>query len=270
MVIRKTPREIEIMRGGGQDLGFVLQELSTRIKPGMSTLDLDTIARKLILERGAIPAFMNYSPTKGKDFTKPFVHTLCVSINDELIHGVPTSSRRFKKGDVVKLDCGLQKGGFYVDAAITVGVGEISEHAKHLMKVTRESLAIGIQEAKPGNRVSDISKAVQNHIESAQYNGAKFSVVRDFCGHGLGNSLHEDPLVPNFYEPTHVNTRLQEGMVIAIEPMVIASNVNTTRIKEDGWTVTSSDQSLTAHYEHTVAITALGPWVLTSPERFGC
>jgi len=260
MIIRKTPKEIEIMRFGGQALGNVLQELANKIKPGMSTLDLDLIAQKLIKDHGAIAAFIDYTPTKGKDFSDPYRHATCISINDELIHGIPSKDRRFKNGDVVKIDCGLRKGGFYSDAAVTVTVGEVSEQALKLISVTKEALSLGIQQAKPGNRISDISKAIQDCVEAAG-----FSSVRDFCGHGIGNGLHEDPPVPNYVDPKRENPRLKEGMVLAIEPMVIASSVNILRKKSDGWTIASSDKSLTAHFEHTVAITEYGPWVLTSP-----
>lgn len=225
-----------------------LQRLKEAIRPGVTTGELDRLAEDFIRRHGGMPAFKGY---------RGYPASLCVSVNEEVVHGIP-GDRKLREGDIVSLDLGVVMEGYYGDAAITVPVGEISEEARRLLKVTEEALYKGIEQARPGKRLSDISYAIQKHVE-----GAGFSVVRDFVGHGIGRELHEDPQVPNFGPPNQ-GPRLQPGMVLAIEPMV---NTGTwkVRILENQWTVVTEDGGLSAHFEHTVAITEKGPEILTLP-----
>ena len=224
----------------------VLCDLKGRVKAGVATVELDQVAKKKIVKEGCIPAFLGY---------RGFPATLCVSINDEVVHGIP-SKRVIKEGDIVGLDLGVIYDGFYGDAAITVPVGKIDPKAFRLMEVTHEALYAGIREAQHGARLSNISHAIQTHAESAGY-----SLVTAFVGHGIGRALHEDPPVPNFGPPEQ-GARLREGMVLAIEPMVNMGKSD-VRILEDKWTAVTTDGSLSAHFEHTVAITKDGPKILS-------
>ena len=228
----------------------VLQELKARIAPDVTTLELDTIAEELTLKRNAVPAFKGYS-VAGRVYPR----CLCASINEEIVHGIP-SNRPLREGDIIGLDYGVIYDGFYGDSAITVGVGKVSEEAQRLMDVTERSLYRGIQELHEGKRLGDLGAAVQRFAESAG-----FSVVRAFVGHGIGKKLHEEPPVPNYGEPDR-GLRLKEGMVLAIEPMVNAGSYE-VEIKEDGWTAVTKDGSLAAHFEHSVAITKDGPYILS-------
>jgi len=225
-----------------------LEALKGLISPGVTTEELDRFAEEFIRERGGIPAFKGY---------RGYPKTLCVSVNEEVVHGIP-DKRRLKEGDIVSLDLGVVIDGYYGDAAITVAVGEVSEVAKRLIKVTEEALYKGIEQARPGNRLTDISHVIQRHVEEAG-----FSVVREFVGHGIGRQLHEEPQVPNFGPPNR-GPLLEVGMVLAIEPMVNAGTWQ-VRISKNGWTVVTADGSLSAHFEHTVAITSNGPEILTLP-----
>jgi methionyl aminopeptidase len=231
---------------------MILQELAAAVKPGVSTRELDQLADRRARGLGARPAFKGY---------RGFPASLCVSVNDEIVHGVP-SGRRLEEGDIVSLDFGLFKDGYYGDAALTVPVGEVGAQASTLLEVTRESLARGIQAARAGNHLGDISWEVQHHVESHG-----FSVVRDFVGHGIGSSLHEEPQVPNYGKPG-LGPRLEAGMVLAIEPMVNAGSAEVV-IDTDEWTARTADHSLSAHFERSVAITENGPWVLGEPEIAG-
>jgi methionyl aminopeptidase len=246
----KSPREIEIMRRANVIVAEVLQELKARVAPDVTTLELDAIAEELTLKKKAVPAFKGYS-VGGRVYPR----CLCASINEEIVHGIP-SSRPLREGDIIGLDYGVIYDGFYGDSAITVGIGKVSEEAQRLMDVTEQSLYRGIQELQEGKRLGDLGSAVQRFAESAG-----FSVVRAFVGHGIGKKLHEEPPVPNYGEPDR-GLRLKEGMVLAIEPMVNAGSYE-VEIKEDGWTAVTKDGSLAAHFEHSVAITKNGPYILS-------
>ena len=250
MISIKSAREIEIMRRANIIVAEVLKELKQKVAPGVTTLELDALAEELTLKRKAIPAFKGYV-VAGRVFPR----SLCVSINEEIVHGIP-STRALKEGDIVGLDFGVIYDGFYGDSAITVGVGKVSEDAKRLMAVTELSLYKGIEQLHDGKRLGDLGAAVQKTAEDAGY-----SVVRAFVGHGIGKRLHEEPPVPNYGEPDR-GLRLKEGMVLAIEPMVNVGS-HEVEIKEDGWTAVTKDGSLAAHFEHSVAITKDGPYILS-------
>jgi methionyl aminopeptidase len=236
------------MRAAGKLVGQVLTALAAKVAPGVTTGDLDAIAEGLILDAGAIPAFKGYHG---------YPATICASVNDEVIHGIPSGQRVLNAGDVISIDVGAALGGYYGDSAVTLPVGPVSEEAATLLRVTDESLYKAIAAVKPGGRISDIGHAVQKHVEAHG-----FSVVREFVGHGIGQQMHEEPQVPNYGEPGR-GPRLAEGMVIAIEPMVNAGKPQ-VKVLSDGWTAVTRDHSLSAHFEHTVAVTADGPWILTA------
>jgi len=247
MIILKSLQEIEKIRKASLVVADILESISSMVQPGVSTQALDESAERLIRAQGAIPAFKGY---------RGYPKTLCTSVNKEVIHGIPSKEVILKQGDILSIDVGAIVEGFYGDAAITVPVGMISPEAERLIKVTEESLQRGIAQAKPGNRLYDISHAVQSYVESNGY-----SVVKEYVGHGIGRSLHEDPQIPNFGEAGQ-GPRLKPGMVLAIEPMVNAGR-SATVVKEDNWTAVTADGSLSAHYEHTVAVMPDGPWILT-------
>jgi methionyl aminopeptidase len=238
------------MRRANVIVAEVLQALKEKVAPGVTTLELDAVAEELTLKKKAIPAFKGYS-VAGRIYPR----CLCASVNEEIVHGIP-SNRALREGDIIGLDYGVIYEGFYGDSAITVGVGQVSEAAERLMQVTEESLRRGIAELYEGKRLGDLGAAVQHVAESAGY-----SVVRAFVGHGIGKKLHEEPAVPNYGEPDR-GLRLKEGMVLAIEPMVNAGGYE-VEIKEDGWTAVTKDGSLAAHFEHSVAITKNGPYILS-------
>jgi methionyl aminopeptidase len=242
MIVLKTPEEVDVMAKASRVVAEALQILKKEVRPGISTDELDQLAEEAIRSRGAVPAFKGY---------RSYPKTLCASINEQVVHGIP-SGRRLKDGDIIGLDLGAIVGGFYGDSAITVPVGSISPQAKRLIEVTEQALMLGIEQAVVGSRLSDISHAVQGHVEKAG-----FSVVMDFVGHGIGRQLHEEPQVPNYGNPGQ-GPRLQVGMVLAIEPMVNAGK-SAVRILEDRWTAVTQDASLSAHFEHTIAIQATGP-----------
>jgi methionyl aminopeptidase len=246
----KSPREIEIMRRANVIVAEVLQELKQRVAPGVTTLELDAHAEEMTLKKNAIPAFKGYN-VAGRVYPL----CLCASVNDEIVHGIP-SHRALREGDIIGLDYGVIYEGFYGDSAITVGVGEVNEEAQRLMDVTQQSLYKGIEQLHEGKRLGDLGAAVQRVAE-----GAGFSVVRAFVGHGIGKKLHEEPPVPNYGEPER-GLRLKEGMVLAIEPMVNVGGYE-VEIREDGWTAVTKDGSLAAHFEHSVAITKDGPFILS-------
>jgi methionyl aminopeptidase len=251
VILLKSPEQLVQMRKPSRIVAEILAELRKAVAPGVTTDELDALAERLTLEAGARPAFKGYAP-RGVTYPK----TLCVSINEEIVHGIP-SGRKIRPGDIVSLDFGVVYDGYFGDAAVTVPVGKVSGRALKLMEVTRNSLYAGIEYARVGKRISDIACAVQETAESAG-----FSVVEDFAGHGIGRSLHEDPQVPNYFQRGMPNPRLQAGMVLAIEPMV---NEGTKRLKilSDGWTAVTADGRLSAHFEHSVAITENGPEILT-------
>ena len=252
MITLKNADEIAVMRTASRIVAEVLEELTAAALPGVSTLQLDRLAEELTLKKGARPAFKGYKPHDVE-----YRHSLCVSINSEIVHGIPKPGRKLKVGDIVGLDFGVVYNGFYGDAARTLAIGKVSEGAHRLMETTRQALYDGIAQARPGNRISDIAQAVQRTAEAAG-----FSVVTDFAGHGIGRRLHEDPQVPNYFRRGMPNPRLQEGMVLAIEPMV---NEGTPELEilDDGWTAVTADGKLSAHFEHSIAITAAGPEILS-------
>ncbi len=244
----KSPGEIEKMRHSGHIVRQVLDHVRTLVKPGATTMDLELAAEKKIKELGAKPAFKGY-------YDYPCV--LCTSVNDEIVHGIPSEKRVLKEGDIVSIDCGAVLDGYYGDAAITVPVGgEVKPELQKLLAVTEESLYRGIEQVRIGNSIGDVGAAVQEHVEAAG-----FSVVREFVGHGIGTRLHEEPQVPNFGARGH-GTKLREGMVLAIEPMVNFGKPE-TRVLGDKWTAVTVDGSFSAHFEHCVAVTKNGPVILT-------
>jgi methionyl aminopeptidase len=256
MIIRKSAAELDKMRRSGLLVYQILRHLAGMVREGVTTLDLETAAEKLMRDAGARPAFKNYYvPAVGQKY--PFV--LCTSINSEIIHGMPSDKRVLRDGDIVSIDTGVSLEGYFGDSAVTVPVGEVPEPVRKLLAVTREALELAITQAKPGNRLFDICGTVENHVVT---NG--FSVVREYVGHGIGTQLHEEPQIPNYVDRKNENPRLKEGMVLAIEPMVNAGRPE-TKVLPDKWTAVAKDGSYSAHFEHTVAITADGPWVLTRP-----
>ena len=246
MIVCKSASEIERMRAANMLVADVLAELAAMVAPGVTTAELDATAEKLVRTAGAEPAFKGY---------RGYPATLCASINDEVVHGIP-AERKLLEGDIISLDMGVKLKGFYGDCAVTVPVGQVSIEALRLLRVTQEALDKGIAQARLGGRISDIGHAIQRHVEA---NG--FSVVREFVGHGIGAALHEEPQIANYGDPGR-GPRLAEGMVLAIEPMV---NMGRPAVKvlPDGWTAVTRDGSLSAHFEHTVAVTKKGPLVLT-------
>ena len=248
MIELKSAREIGLMRTAGHVLSDVIEHLRGFVKPGLSTLEIDEDVEGFIAARGAKPAFKGY---------RGFPATVCISINEEVVHGIPSAHRRIQEGDIVGLDLGCIVDGYYADCAFTLAIGDVPPKVQQLLDVTRESLDQAIQECRPGRRLSDVSHAVQVHVERHG-----FSVVRAFVGHGIGRALHEDPQVPNFGDPGR-GPQLRPGMVLAIEPMVTLGS-HDVKILDDGWTAVTRDGSLAAHFEHTVAVTEDGPEVLTS------
>jgi methionyl aminopeptidase len=251
MIIIKTPQELQLMRESNRLVAEALQELKKLVVADITTEELDRFAEDFIRRRGAQPAFKGY---------RGYPASLCVSVNEEIVHGIP-SKKKLRDGDIVSLDLGVLMNGFYGDAAITVPVGSVSPQVQKLLQVTEESLYRGIAQAKVGNRLLDISRAIQTAVESRG-----FSVVRDFVGHGIGKNLHEEPQIPNFYSATAHNPRLQEGMVFALEPMV-NEGTHKMKILSDEWTAVTADRKLSAHFEHTIAITGSGPWILSNPDH---
>lgn len=245
----KTPVEIGIMREAGRINASVLAAVRELLNPGVSTADLDAAAENVLKKHGAV------SPFKGYGYP-PFPNSITVSINEELVHGIPNGERKLKEGDIVSVDCGTFFEGYVADSAFSAGVGEISAKAKKLLEVTEQSLYVGIAKMRSGNRTGDISEAIQKFVE-----GHGFHVTRDYTGHGVGRQMHEGPQVPN-YGTAGTGVLLRPGMVIALEPMVLVGT-HKTKVSKDKWTVVSMDGSLTAHYEHSVAVTEGDPLILT-------
>jgi len=250
-IVIKSKAELALMREAGRVNALALAAVREMIAPGVVTADLDAAAEEIIRKHGGIPVF------KGYPGAYPYPASLCISINDELVHGFP-SKRRLKEGDIVSVDCGTLLEGFVGDAAFTVGVGEISAEARRLIEVTEQALYEGIRWMRPGNRTGDVSAAIQRFVESHGYH-----VTREYTGHGVGRQMHEGPQVPNYGIPGR-GIVLRPGMTIALEPMVLVGTPR-TRVLPDQWTVVSADGSLTAHYEHSVAVTEGDPIILTLP-----
>jgi methionyl aminopeptidase len=253
MIKLKSPDEIERMRAASAVVAEVLAVLRERVRPGVSTAELDAVAEELTRRRGAVPAFKGYE-VGGRVFPA----SVCISINDEVVHGIPLAGRVLRDGDIVGLDFGVSLGGYFGDAAATVAVGRVTPEAERLMSTTEAALQAGIDAARSGGHVADISGAIQDVAE-----GAGYSLVREFVGHGIGRRLHEEPQVPN-YRTGARGMRLKAGLVLAIEPMVNAGGPE-VYVKEDGWTAATRDGSLSAHFEHSVAVTSNGPYILTLP-----
>ncbi len=249
-IILKTPQEIAIMREAGRINALALAAVREAARPGVTTAALDAVAEAVIRSHGATPAF------KGYPGPYPYPATITVSINDELVHGIPSEKRRLHEGDIVSIDCGTIYKGFVGDSAFTMGIGEISPEAQRLLAVTERALYVGIEHLRPGNRVGDVSAAIQRYVERHG-----FHVTREYTGHGVGREMHEGPAVPNYGAPGR-GVLLRAGMVVALEPMVLIGTPK-TRVLPDRWTVASADGSLTAHFEHTVAVTEDGPYILT-------
>jgi len=255
MIFLKSRQEIEIMRTANRVVAEILLNLKEQIAPGISTGDVDKISSELIKRKGVRSAFKGYQIRNG---VPPFPATICISLNNEVVHGIPSLQRRIEEGDVVSLDFGVIYKDFYGDAAVTFCLGQPKEEVRRLIQTTLEALESGIEKAQVGSRIGDISAAVQDKVEEKG-----FSVVREFVGHGVGRRLHEDPPVPN-YGIRERGVRLREGMVLAIEPMVNMGKPDVI-MKNDGWTAITKDGSLSAHFEHSIAITEKGPIVLSQP-----
>ena len=251
MVICKSPAELEKMHRAGLIVWAALQGMRALVKPGVSTKELDEFAEEYTAQQHARPAFKGYRGYPG---------SVCTSINQEVVHGIPSAGRKLREGDILSMDFGVELDGYFGDAALTVPVGQISATREKLLRVTRESLERAIEKVRPGNRLGDVSAAVQQWVEKNGY-----SVVREFVGHGIGTRMHEDPQIPNYGTPGQ-GPRLQEGMVLAIEPMV---NIGSPAVKvlDDDWTAVTADGGDSAHFEHTVAVTSNGPWILTRPRE---
>jgi len=249
VIVCRSHAEIEKLRRVNQLVGEILAELRTLARPGTTTGQLDRTAEQRVRAAGAVPAFKGYHG---------YPATICASVNEQVVHGIP-SDRMLAEGDILSIDMGAKLDGFFGDCAVTVPIGRVSAEADALLRVTDEALGHGIEAVKPGARVSDIGAAVQRHVEAHG-----FSVVREFVGHGIGQRMHEEPQVPNYGDPGR-GPRLAEGMVLAIEPMVNAGKA-AVKVLADGWTAVTRDSSLSAHFEHTVAVTADGPWILTARE----
>lgn len=249
----KSEKEIQSLRESGRRLALVLEEVMAAVKPGMSTFDIDILAERLIRTSGGIPIFKGYNAGAGR----PFPASLCVSINHEVVHGIPRKDRLVKEGDLLKLDIGMRFDGMVSDMARTMAIGSVSPEAQKLLEVTKESLSRGIATLRPGVLISEYAQAVQGFVESYG-----FSVVRDLVGHGVGHELHEDPQVPNYVSRHMHNFLLEEGMTLALEPMINAGGFP-VRIAPDDWTFITADGKLSAHFEDTVVITKNGAEVLT-------
>jgi len=246
MIELKSSEQIEKMRAASSVVVEVIKRLKNEARPGVKTIYLDEITLETITGRGGSPAFLGY---------RGYPKSVCTSINEQIVHGIP-SNRALKEGDILSIDVGVETDGCFSDAAVTIGIGRITEQALRLIEVTRQALYKAIDSVRIGNRVSDISYAIQNFVEDN-----KFSVIREFVGHGIGTQLHEDPQIPNFGQPG-MGVALKEGMVFAIEPMVSAGNWE-AEVLEDGWTAVTKDRSLSAHFEHTVLVADVGPKILT-------
>ena len=251
-IIIKTPEEIKKIREGGKILARILKKTAKIIKPGISTLEIDEYVFNLIKENDGVPAFLNYRPYGMK---KAFPASVCISVNDEVVHGIPEKNKLLKEGDIVSLDVGLKYKGLFTDHAITVPVGRISDINKRLIEDTKKALELGIKASRGGNTIGDIGHAIESFVKG------KYGIVRDLAGHGVGREIHEDPYVPNFGKPSK-GVKLVPGMIIAIEPMLCVGTQH-TKVDADDWTIRTSDGKNSAHFEHTILITKNKPEILT-------
>lgn len=263
MAYKKSKKEMKQIQEGGKILGKILAHLETLVKPGVSTLEIDQVAEKMILEAGGIPAFKGY---RGGSKT-PFPGTICASVNEEVVHGIPSETKILKEGDIFTIDIGMQwpancgagqnGNGFFTDTAVSIAVGEVSEELKKLMDATYKSLQEAIKVCVPGNTIADVGRAVEDYIRPFGY-----GIVTDLTGHGVGHGVHEEPYVPNYYSKELEHWEIQPGVVIAIEPMITIGN-HEVLTADDGWAIETEDYSLSAHYEHTIVITEKGPVIAT-------
>lgn len=253
-IIIKTKEEIDIIREGGKRLAIVLNKVKDMVAPGVSTKDLDVYAEKLIREMGDVPAFLNYRPAGART---PFPASLCVSVNDEVVHGIPKKDKILKEGDIVSIDCGVKHRGLFTDMAMTVPVGNVPDNIKKLLEITEQALMVGISAANGGGRVGDIGHAIQSYVESQ----GRYGIVEVLAGHGVGKHIHEDPFIPNFGKAGR-GEKLVPGMVVALEPMLNMGTKNVT-IDDDDWTFRTADRKMSAHFEHTILITEGGAELLT-------
>lgn len=258
MIYYKSSHEIEIMKASGKILREALEDLTTLVRPSRAALELEIVAREKIKKAGAIPAFLNYDT----GYMGKFPASLCVSVNDEIVHGIPSRDKIFREGDIVGIDCGIWHQGLCVDAAITVPCGKISDKARRLIAVAKDALSIGVSRCRIGNHIGDIGEGIQKYVEA---NG--FRVIKSLVGHGVGRAVHEDPQIPNFFpfderRPSNRGAKIKEGMTLAIEPMISVSSEKTARGR-DGYASATADGSLSAHFEHTVAVTKQGAIILT-------
>lgn len=253
MIVIKNEKQIEILREGGKRLAGVLRIVANNVRPGISTAELDQIANAEIKKLGDEPAFLNYRPEGAPT---PYPATLCVSVNNEIVHGIPSKKRILKEGDIVSIDLGIKHKNMFTDHAMTVAVGEVSKEAHNLMHVAEEAMYAGIEMAKNGNTVGDISFAIESVIRPHNY-----GIVRELSGHGVGVKIHEDPYIPNYGKPG-IGAKLRPGMVIAIEPMITLGRHQIVTERDD-WTISTADKSLSAHFEHTILITEGEPEILT-------
>jgi methionyl aminopeptidase len=256
MIVRKTAGELQKMRRSGLLVWQILDKLREISVDGATTMDLEIAAEKMMADAGARPAFKGYYvPAAGEHYR----FALCTSVNSEIVHGMPNPKRVLRNGDIVSIDTGVKLDGYYGDSAITVAIGEVGEATRKLLRVTQESLEMAIDRVRAGNRLFDVCGTVENHVKS---NG--FSIVREYVGHGIGTQLHEEPQIPNYVDRKNENPKLKEGMVLAVEPMVNAGKPDAVILK-DKWTAVTKDGSNSAHFEHCIAVTDNGPWVLTRP-----
>ncbi len=251
-IIIKTPEEINKIRKGGKILAHILKKVADSVIPGVSAFDLDQLARKLIKEHKGEAAFLNYKPEGA---SSPYPASICISINNEIVHGIPTKNKIIKNGDIVSLDLGLRYEGLYTDHAVTLAVGEISKKEKEMIDITKKALEIGIWSAQGGRTVGDIGEAIESFV------GKKFNIIKELAGHGVGRKLHEDPYIPN-YGKKNKGPRLIPGMIIAIEP-ILNNGKDGIMVSNDGWTIKTTDQSRSAHFEHTILITESEPEIIT-------
>jgi methionyl aminopeptidase len=247
----KTPGQIAVMRQAGLVVSHTLDVLAAAVEPGITTADLDAIAEREIRGAGAVPSFKGYHG---------YPATICTSVNDQIVHGIPSAATRLAAGDLISIDCGAIVDGWHGDAARTVGVGPIGDELEDLLRACERALWSGLAQARPGNRLSDISHAVETSVRAS----GRYGIVREYVGHGIGSEMHMDPAVPNYGRPGH-GPVLVEGMALAIEPMLVLGRPQ-TRLLDDDWTVVSADGTWSAHFEHTVAITEAEPWVLTAQD----